>query len=343
MGYLSLADKVVPLHTAGGRGDDRVLIGDEIIVQVKREALKTKPPALSGAIDITGRYVVLTIGKKGCNISKKIRDKAVRSHLLEILGEYEDPGYLLIARTNSAGVAEETLREEIEALLKRYEKISQQGIYRQPFQCLEQAPPAYLADIRDGYAEQIERIVTDDEQLYTQAEAYLKEYSPQEQDKLVRWDPKDGKLDAVYNVTRTIEHALMPKVWLKSGAYLVIQPTEALISIDVNTGKAVSKKKDVQKTFAKINLEAAREIAAQMRLRNLSGIILVDFIDLEDKEDQKKLMECLRQEVRKDPVQTTVVDMTKLGLVEITRKKGRKSLYEQIKEIEAQQDERQVE
>ena len=103
MGYLSLADKVVPLHTAGGRGDDRVLIGDEIIVQVKREALKTKPPALSGAIDITGRYVVLTIGKKGCNISKKIRDKAVRSRLLEILGEYEDPGYLLIARTNSAG------------------------------------------------------------------------------------------------------------------------------------------------------------------------------------------------------------------------------------------------
>ena len=343
MGYLSLADKVVPLHTAGGRGDDRVLIGDEIIVQVKREALKTKPPALSGAIDITGRYVVLTIGKKGCNISKKIRDKAVRSRLLEILGEYEDPGYLLIARTNSAVVAEETLREEIEALLKRYEKITQQGIYRQPFQCLEQAPPAYLADIRDGYAEQIERIVTDDEQLYTQAETYLKEYSPQEQDKLVHWDLKDGKLDAVYNVTRTIEHALMPKVWLKSGAYLVIQPTEALISIDVNTGKAVSKKKDVQKTFAKINLEAAGEIAVQMRLRNLSGIILVDFIDLEDKEDQKKLMECLRQEVRKDPVQTTVVDMTKLGLVEITRKKGRKSLYEQIKEIETKQSERQGE
>ena len=122
----------------------------------------------------------------------------------------------------------------------------------------------------------------------------------------------------------------------------MIQPTEALISIDVNTGKAVSKKKDVQKTFAKINLEAAGEIAVQMRLRNLSGIILVDFIDLEDG-SQKKLMECLRQEVRKDPVQTTVVDMTKLGLVEITRKKGRKSLYEQIKEIETKQSERQGE
>ena len=124
----------------------------------------------------------------------------------------------------------------------------------------------------------------------------------------------------------------MPKVWLKSGAYLVIQPTEALVSIDVNTGKAISKKKDVQKTFYKINVEAAREIAAQLRLRNLSGIILVDFIDMESEQDQKSLLELLRQEVRKDQVQTTVVDMTKLGLVEITRKKVRKSLYDQIKE-----------
>ena len=112
----------------------------------------------------------------------------------------------------------------------------------------------------------------------------------------------------------------------------MIQPTEALVSIDVNTGKAISKKKDVQKTFYKINVEAAREIALQLRLRNLSGIILVDFIDMESGQDQKSLLELLRQEVRRDQVQTTVVDMTKLGLVEITRKKVRKSLYDQINE-----------
>lgn len=333
MGYLSLGEKVSPLHTAGGRPDDgRVLIGDEIVVQVKREALKTKPPALTGAIDLTGRYVVLTIGKSGCNVSKKIKDKEKRAYLLELLGEYQQEGFLLIARTNSAGAPEETLRREIAGLLRRYEAICKDGMHKVVFSCLEQALPAYLADIRDGYAAEVEQIVTDDPEIYGQVSGYLTENDPGQLEKLTMWDPAHGKLDAVYNVAKTLEHAMMPKVWLKSGAYLVIQPTEALVSVDVNTGKAISKKKDVQKTFYKINAEAAREIAAQLRLRNLSGIILVDFIDMESEQDQKSLLELLRQEVRRDPVQTTVVDMTKLGLVEITRKKVRKSLYDQIKE-----------
>ena len=146
MGYLSLGEKVSPIHTAGGRTDDgRVLIGDEIIVQVKREALKTKPPALTGAIDLTGRYVVLTVGKSGCNVSKKIKDKEKRTYLLELLGEYQQEGFLLIARTNSAGASEETLRREIAGLLRRYEAICKDGMHKVPFSCLEQALPAYLA------------------------------------------------------------------------------------------------------------------------------------------------------------------------------------------------------
>lgn len=126
----------------------------------------------------------------------------------------------------------------------------------------------------------------------------------------------------------------MPKVWLKNGGYLVIQPTEALVSIDVNTGKAISKKKDVQKTFLKVNLEAATQIAKQLRLRNLSGMILIDFIDMKDADYNKQLMDRLRTEFAKDPVKTILVDMTKLGLVEVTRKKVRKSLYEQIKDAQ---------
>ena len=144
------------------------------------------------------------------------------------------------------------------------------------------------------------------------------------------WNPLDGKLDAVYNVSRTLEHALMQRAWLKSGAYIIIQPTEALVSIDVNTGKAISKKKDVQKTFLKVNLEAAKEIAYQLRLRNLSGMILIDFIDMKDEENNQLLMETLKEECSKDGVKTSVVDMTKLGLVEVTRKKTRKTLYEQL-------------
>lgn len=329
MGYLSLRDNVIPVHTQGFPFQEgRVLVGDEILVQVVREAVKTKPPTLSGILDLTGRYVVLSVGKSGCGLSKKIKDTDVRGELLSLLQEYQGEGYGLIARTNSRSVPAAVLQSEIEALKERYEKLMSHGLHREIFTCLEHAPATYLCDIRDGYSEWVEQIITDDETLYGEMEGYLQGYWPEGLDRLVRWDPEHGKLDAVYNVTRTLEHAMMPRVWLKSGAYLVIQPTEALVSIDVNTGKAVSKKKDIQKTFFRVNCEAAEEIARQMRLRNLSGMILVDFIDMDDGENNQKLLEVFRQAVRQDPIQTTVVDMTKLGLVEVTRKKVRKSLYE---------------
>lgn len=332
MGYLSLFDRCLPVHTQGVPFQEgRILIGDEIIVQVSREAVKTKPPTLTGALDLTGRYAVLNVGKTGAMVSKKIKEKGERERLTRILEEYCDEGYSLIARTNSAQVEEELLRQELASLRQRYDQIMTYGMHKAPFTCLEKAPKGYLCDVRDGYVQQMEQIITDEEDLYQEIKQYLESYCPEEMSKLVRWDPERGKLDAVYNLQRTLEHALMPKVWLKSGAYLVIQPTEALISIDVNSGKAVSKKRDVQQTYFKVNVEAAREIAYQLQLRNLSGMILIDFIDMESEENNRKLMEILRQEVRKDQVPTTVVDMTKLGLVEMTRKKMRKPLYEQLR------------
>lgn len=332
MGYLSLSEKSTPIHTQGfPYQEGRVLIGDEIIVQVAKEAVKTKPPTLTGFIDFTGRYVVLTVGRPQTSISKKIRDKSVREELNRILMEYSCPEYGFIARTNSANVPEEQLRQEIQALIQTYQEMMSYGLHRTPFTCLQKAPAGYLCDIRDGYAEQVERIITDSDDLYQEIRQYLETFWPEEGNKLVPWNPAKGKMDAVYNISRTLEHALMPKVWLKSGAYLVIQPTEALVSIDVNTGKAISRKKDVQKTYLKVNKEAAYEIAHQLRLRNLSGMILVDFIDMKSEEDNQELLETLRQAVRSDQVQTTVIDMTKLGLVELTRKKLRKSLFEQMK------------
>lgn len=331
MGYLSLVDKSVPIHTQGfPYQEGKVLIGDEILVQVAREAVKTKPPTLTGAMDLTGRYVVLTAGKSHVSLSKRIQKRTVREALKKLLGEYCCQEYGFIARTNSADVPEDTLRREIQTLICQYENLVSHGMHKAPFTCLLKAPSGYLCDIRDGYTGELERILTDDELLYGQIQRYLEQFWPEGMDKLELWDPANGKLDAVYNVSRTLEHALMPKVWLKSGAYLVIQPTEALVSIDVNTGKAVSKKRDVQKTYLKVNKEAALEIAYQLKLRNLSGIILIDFIDMESEEANEELLEVLRQAVRPDHMQTTVVDMTKLGLVEMTRKKQRKSLYEII-------------
>ncbi|MDE6851555.1 MAG: ribonuclease E/G [Lachnospiraceae bacterium] len=357
MGYLSLDTSCIPIHTDGVPFQPgRVLIGDEIIVQVSGEAVKTKPPTLSGKIELTGKYVVLSsVGeclqvqgdssgqdqnqekkrssesRQPVRVSKKIQDKKKREDLKQLLDDYCTPEYGFVVRTNSVLASEEVLRQETESLIRQYERITNFGKHKAQFTLLKQSTGGYLSQIRDSYQNHLTQIMTDDDALYQEIQEYLAENGWENSELLKRWSPENGTLDAVYQISKTLDHALMPKVWLKCGGYLIIQPTEALISIDVNTGKAVTKKRDVQQTFRKVNREAALEIARQLRLRNLSGMILIDFIDMKSKQDQKDIMDVLKQAVSQDPVQTTVVDMTKLGLVEVTRKKIRKSLYEQIK------------
>lgn len=335
MGYLSLDAKVCPIHTDGVVSDGtRVLIGDEIIIQIEREAVKTKPPTLSGTLNFPGKYVVLIYGERTVSISSKIKDAERKQQLRGFLRNNIDGDYGFVARTNCKDASDEKILKEIAFLKQQLENIKKFGVHRAKFNCLYHAPDVYLCDIRDSYDSLLESIITDDDEIFNRIMEFAKIYQPEDIKKIKRWDNADGKLDAVYDVTKTLEHALMPKVWLKNGGYLVIQPTEALVSIDVNTGKAISKKKDVQKTFLKVNLEAATQIAKQLRLRNLSGMILIDFIDMKDADYNKQLMDRLRTEFAKDPVKTILVDMTKLGLVEVTRKKVRKSLYEQIKDAQ---------
>ena len=335
MGYLSHDAKVCPIHTDGVVSDGtRVLIGDEIIIQIEREAVKTKPPTLSGTLNFPGKYVVLIYGERTVSISSKIKDAERKQQLRGFLRNNIDGDYGFVARTNCKDASDEKILKEIAFLKQQLENIKKFGVHRAKFNCLYHAPDAYLCDIRDSYDSLLESIITDDDEIFNRIMEFAKIYQPEDIKKIKRWDNADGKLDAVYDVTKTLEHALMPKVWLKNGGYLVIQPTEALVSIDVNTGKAISKKKDVQKTFLKVNLEAATQIAKQLRLRNLSGMILIDFIDMKDADYNKQLMDRLRTEFAKDPVKTILVDMTKLGLVEVTRKKVRKSLYEQIKDAQ---------
>ncbi len=157
------------------------------------------------------------------------------------------------------------------------------------------------------------------------------EEMPGDVGKLCMYEDRMVSLKALYRLEKGLSDALATKVWLKSGAYLIIEPTEALTVIDVNTGKYTGGK-DKQKTIQKINLEAAAEIARQLRLRNLSGIILVDFVDMEGKEAQEALLSFMRELLKKDPMKATAVDMTALGLMELTRKKQKKTLAEQAKE-----------
>ena len=311
----------------------KVKTGDELLVQVTKEDVKTKAPVVSSNLNFTGKYVALTYGKTTVGVSAKITDEKERSRLKAIAKRFEHREYGFIIRTNAAGIPEETIINEMNKLKEAYVNIRKYGIHKSRFSLLYNTPPNYICDIRDGYADNVDEFITDDKELYTHINTYLEEYQPEDKGKLRYYEDPVLSLANLYGVTDKLTEALRPMVWLKSGGTIIIQPTEALSVIDVNTGKAVAGKKKVQETFLKVNLEAAKEIAKQIRLRNLSGIIIIDFIDLELKKDQDQLMEQLEEYFKKDPIKTTLVDMTALGLVEVTRKKMRKPLHEQVREV----------
>lgn len=304
--------------------------GDELIVQVAKEDVKTKAPVVSSNLNFTGKYVALTYGKTNLGVSSKISDNKERMRLRKLVSPYISQEFGLIIRTNAAYMEDDKIINEILALQSAYMNIRKYGVYKSCFSLLYSTPPGYICDIRDGYADIVDEVVTDDKVLYDNIRSYLEQYQKEDLNKLRLYEDKLLSLSNLYGIKDKVNDALKPMVWLKSGGSIIIQPTEALTVIDVNTGKAVNGKKNVQETFLKVNLEAAKEIARQIRLRNLSGIIIIDFIDMELESDQKNLMEELDKYFKKDPIKTILVDMTALGLVEVTRKKVRKPLHEMV-------------
>ncbi len=340
MCYYSLEENTYPIM--GGLESDnqdrklkevKVKIGDELLVQVTKEGVKTKAPVVSSNINFTGKYAALTYGKRNFGVSSKITDEKERNRLKSIAREFEHREYGFIIRTNAAYMPEDKIKNEMIKLIEAYEHLRRYGIHKNRFTLIYKTPPSYICDIRDGYAQKVDEFVTDDVKLYENIKEYLQMYQPEDLEKLRLYKDDILSLSNLYGIHDKLNDAIRPMVWLKSGGSLVIQPTEALTVIDVNTGKAVAGKKKVQETFLKINREAAKEIAKQIRLRNLSGIIIIDFIDMDLEKDNKLLMEELEDYLKKDSIKTTLVDMTALGLVEITRKKVRKPLHEQIEDI----------
>ncbi len=327
-GYYSLSENknhlyVNPGHSKGLR------IGDEIVVQVAKEAVKTKAPVLTGKLTLTGRLTVLKLGGQGVGFSSKITERKWREEMKPQLSPEVGEGLGLIVRTNGQDASAQELTEEIRLQKKRLEELLLQANHRSCYSCLLQAPSAFLTNIRDSYSWQLEEILTDDPELFQQIRSFLSQEQPRDLEKLRLYQDDLLSLKKLYSIEQTMEQATSRRVWLKSGGYLVIEPTEALVAIDVNTGK-YSGHKTMEETILKINLEAAEEIGRQLRLRNLSGMILVDFIDMAPKEHKERLLGYLKQVVEKDPVKTTVVDITALNLVELTRKKIHRPLHEQL-------------
>ncbi len=329
MCYYSLTENTKTIFV-NQKNNNKVVIGDEILVQVEKEGVKTKAPVVTSYLTLVGKYVVLTHGKNSLGISNKIVESEKRNQLMGIIEPYKNDSFGLVIRTNAADADKELIENEIETLSKEYTNLLNYGVHKTCFSLVYESPAEYLCDIRDGYDSIVERIVTDDIEIYEKIKQYLSNYQSKDLDKLVFYQDKMLSLKALYSIETKLEKALQERVWLKSGGYLVIQPTEALVVIDVNSGKAIAGKRNPEETFERINLEAAEEIAKQIRLRNLSGIIIIDFIDIKSKASKDALLTHLKNLFKKDPVRTVVVDMTPLNLVEVTRKKVRKPLYEQI-------------
>ncbi len=313
-------------HFISGRGSiegQKPAPGDELLIQVTKEAQKTKLPSGSGNLSFAGKYLVLTGGKCFLGLSGKLAD-GPKERLRKLLEDKVAEDYGLIARTNASEASEEELMEELMELQKRYKKVLELGRSRTCFSCVYEPEPWYDMQIRSIREGRLQEVVTDE----TLVAGTLRACGYQGELRLYT----DGMLPLhkLYALQEQIQEALRERIWLKSGGYLIIQPTEALTVIDVNTGK-FDRKGQMEATFLKTNLEAAKEAARQMRLRNLSGIILIDFIDMALEESRQKLIRTLKDALREDPVKADFVDITKLGLAEITRKKVRRPLAETVR------------
>lgn len=329
MCYYSLDEKYPPFFTNRSQ-EGELKIGDELIVQVSKEAMKNKLPCVTGNLNFAGRYLVLTTGRRDLGFSAKL-GKEERKRLRSILEPHSPQGAGLIIRTNAAEATETEILKELEELKERFESSYKKAVSRVCFSLLEKSMPKYLEALQNAYIQDMEEIVTDDEEMYRQLTEYIEKY-PQNAIRIRLYQDDLLPLPKLYSLQSVLEGALNKKVWLRSGGFLVIEQTEAFVSIDVNTGK-FSQKKDAEETFRKINLEAAKEIALQLRLRNLSGMILIDFINMKDPGYKEELMKTLQFYLKQDPIKGTVVDMTPLNIVEVTRKKVEKPLAEEIRDL----------
>lgn len=304
--------------------DGRLREGDEIPVQVIKEAVKTKDPVVTTKLSVNGAYAVVSLDKKksGFRFSRKL--SADKKHeLIDALSGIELPAdYAYVVRTGAGELTDfSVLFKELHYLISQMDEILLRAKTRTCFSCIYQGAPSYIDFLHHISNIDYEEIVTDIPNVYEALQVHYKG------NKAIRLYQDTFPLKKLYSIETKMEELFSEKIYLKSGGTIFIEYTEAMTVIDVNTGKCISKK-DKDTLNYQINLEAADMIARQLRLRNISGIIIVDFINMESEEYKAKLTQELKKLLKKDSVSCNYVDITGLGLVEITRKKVQKPIYE---------------
>lgn len=300
--------------------------GQKIMAQVVKEPIGTKGPKVTCKVTLPGRYLVLMPFENRTGISRRINENKERNRLKSIAEKLIGDKYGLIVRTNTEGKAEEIIENDFNFLLhlwnniwKDYKRADTPALIYKDAELIKQI-------VRDYLSPEVNKIVIDDEKEYEKLNQLAEKSVPGSKHKIHLYERTTPIFDT-YQVENEIEKLWKRKVWLESGGYVIIDNTEALVSIDVNTGKFTGKK-NLQDTVFKTNIEAAVEIARQLRLRDIGGIIIIDFIDMSIEQNKKEVLRILEEELAKDRTKTAMLGLTKLGLVEITRKKVREELGE---------------
>jgi len=306
--------------------------GQELIVQVSREPIGQKGTRVTSKITLPGRLLVLMPGTEHIGVSRRIEQEEERKKLATMLKEEICPkGYGLIARTASEGKTQEELLADLNFLKRIWESIQEKAKTVRAPSILHQDLGIIFRVIRDLHSHNLKKIIVDDVSVYKRVEEFLKDYLPEQGCEVAYFDEKDPIFE-VFGIEVEIAKLLQKKIWLKSGGYIVLDYTEALTVIDVNTGRYLGRK-DLEDTILRTNLEAVKEIAYQIRLRNIGGIIIVDFIDMERKESRETVFQALMEALKKDRIKTFAYPISELGLVQITRKRTRHNIVNLLTEV----------
>jgi ribonuclease G len=298
--------------------------GQHLMIQVAKDPLGTKGARITTHISLPGRNVVYMPTLNHVGISRRIEDETERNRLREIVERLKPPNGGIIVRTAGEGASEESIKADIEYLVLLSKEIYQKYEQKKDLGLIHAELDVELRAVRDLVTEDITQVVVDSHDAYQNILNFVSRFMPKLKDKIVHYK-KDRPLFDQFEIDLEASRAHERKVWLKTGGNIVIDEDEELVEIDINTGRYVGKK-DLEDTILKTNLEAVREIAHQLRIRNCGGIIIIDFIDMEKESNREKVLETLKEELSKDRARTNVLGMSSLGLVEMTRKRIRPSL-----------------
>jgi len=304
--------------------DSLVREGQEILVQVSRDPIASKGPRLTSLLSLAGRYLVYLPSVEHVGIARRLEDGKERERLLKIGNEIKPEGGGLIIRTVAEGHSKAELKQDLDFLLRLWKDLEKRSRNAGSGSMIYSDLNLYLRVMRDYVDDEVGKIHVDSREAYQSMKRFAKNFMPEVAKRLYYY-PGDRPIFDVYGVEEEIDRALERRVALRSGGHIVIDQTEALVAIDVNSGSFVASR-NMEETGFKTNLEAVREIVHQLRLRNLGGIIVVDFIDMQEEENKAKLIEVLEEALKRDKSKTHVVQFSSLGLVEMTRKRTRDSL-----------------